>query len=189
MASERADPRDVGFTPGTIYFTGMVQRYAFCIPYVLDKIVLDIPCGTGWGASYLFGYKKLYAIDINQESLIYCRKNFSDNINLIAGNMTHIPIKTNSIECILCLDGYEHICLEHQFIFMNEVARILKKYGIFILSTPISCSSHINRNPYHTHEASLEEIYKAVTPYFVTTYEYITDKVSDPAIYLVGYKR
>jgi len=189
MPSERADPRDPGFSPGTIYFAGMLKRYAFCIPYVFDKVVFDVPCGTGWGASYLFGYKKLYAMDIIQEPLMYCRKNFSDNINLITGNMIHIPIKTNSIDCVLCLDGYEHICLEHQFIFMNEVVRILKKCGTFILTTPIFFDKHLYRNPYHEHEATLDEIHTAVTKYFTTIYEYITDEQSDPAIYLVGNKR
>jgi len=72
MPSERADPRDPGFSPGTIYFAGMLKRYAFCIPYVFDKVVFDVPCGTGWGASYLFGYKKLYAMDIIQEPLMFC---------------------------------------------------------------------------------------------------------------------
>ena len=190
ILAERADPRDKGFqcVKGSSYYHFMIRRYAFCLPLIEHKIVLDIPCGVGWGTSTLWGYKKIYAIDICKEALIYGHSQFNPNIKLITGDMAQIPLKANSIDCVLCLDGYEHISLEKQYIFIDEVVRILKLKGTLVLITPPYFAAN-PFNPYHTHEAKYEEIMDALLNKITIIYEQVIDKNIDPNLFLIGERK
>ena len=60
--AERAHPEHKGFKDKFFglfknkYKQNLYKRYLFCNDYISNKIVLDVPCGTGWGTSLLRGY-------------------------------------------------------------------------------------------------------------------------------------
>jgi SAM-dependent methyltransferase len=66
--AERAHPDDPAFR-GTIYEACLRERYAFCLPFVHGRDVLDVPCGTGWGSSLLSGYASLTGLDIDRDAI------------------------------------------------------------------------------------------------------------------------
>lgn len=95
-----------------------------------EKSIADIPCGSGAFIQRLKdnNYTNIIAIDIKNELEI-------DHDNFFTGNMhDKLPIKDQSIDTLVCIDGLEHI--NKQFDFVDEVNRILKITGEFIISTP-----------------------------------------------------
>lgn len=95
-----------------------------------NKKIADIPCGSGAFIQRLKdnNYNNIIAIDIQNELVI----NHND---FIVGNMNEkIPISNEYIDTVVCIDGIEHI--KKQFDFVDEVNRILKITGEFIISTP-----------------------------------------------------
>ena len=92
--------------------------------------VVDIP--SGYGAFVLRlkdnGFRDVVAIDIENILKI-------EHDGFSTGDMTKdLPMKNNSIDTLVCIDGIEHI--DKQFKFINEVSRVLKVGGELIISTP-----------------------------------------------------
>ena len=92
--------------------------------------IVDIP--SGYGAFVLRlkdnGFKDVVAIDIENILKI-------EHDRFSTGDMTKdLPMKDNSVDTLVCIDGIEHI--DKQFKFINEVGRVLKVGGELIISTP-----------------------------------------------------
>ena len=156
--AERAHPSLDGFQKNQKYRKFLFDRYAWANSYCYKSTVLDIPTGIGWGASRLYNAKLVYGIDISP-SAIFDGKSRYNNIILCIGNMTAIPLADNSIDVTICLDGYEHIFLEDQYKFLDEVYRVTKDDGLFIVNVPlINEDKEKGSNPYHLHEPSAEEL-------------------------------
>src|SRR4030042_3275907 len=112
--AERAHPDLNGFKDklfGLIkspYKKNLYSRYEFCNKYIKNKVVLDIPCGMGWGTSLLKGYKSLFGVDIGKEAIKEA-KNRYPGMNFKVGSMINIEFKDSFFDVIVCLEGLEHI--------------------------------------------------------------------------------
>jgi SAM-dependent methyltransferase len=92
--------------------------------------VLDIPTGQGALANDLesMGFR-VFAGDLASENIVY-RNGRCMQINL----NERIPIKTESKDFVVCVEGIEHI--ESPFFLVREIARVLKIGGRLIITTP-----------------------------------------------------
>lgn len=95
-----------------------------------DK-VLDIPCGEGALSLKVKGLGfEVVAADIDEKSFIP-----KNDIEFVKVDMnTKLPFPDKSFGHILCVEGIEH--LENHFLLIREFARIIKKDGILIITTP-----------------------------------------------------
>lgn len=92
-----------------------------------NKIVVDI--GTGLSNNKrLFSAKRFIGLDIVKSS------SGEDNISLNA-EASRIPIKNNSVDCVLCLFVLEHTVMHS--IIIREINRILKDNGNVIIALPV----------------------------------------------------
>src|SRR4030043_1073532 len=88
-----------------------VSRYIFASQFVKNKVILDIACGSGYGADLLVksGSRKVYAVDIAEETIKYCKnKNNSDNLDFLVGSVDHIPIEDLEVDVIVSMETIEH---------------------------------------------------------------------------------
>ena len=95
-----------------------------------DAVVVDIPSGSGAFVLRLkdHGYQHIKAIDI-ENTLAITHDDFS------IGDMSRtLPLKNESCDAVVCIDGIEHI--GRQYDFVKECHRVLKKGGELIISTP-----------------------------------------------------
>ncbi len=95
-----------------------------------NALIVDIPAGSGAFVQRLKdnGFQHVKAIDI--ENLLEI-----DHKDFFQGDMTkQLPLSDETCDMLVCIDGIEHI--SPQFEFAQEVNRILKKNGEFIVSTP-----------------------------------------------------
>ena len=149
--------------PGIIHYEHL-HRYKFAAEFVKDKIVLDLACGEGYG-SFLMAdtAKKVVGVDIDKETIEHALLKYrKDNLEFVAGSMTDIPLPGEKLfDVIICFEAIEHIKEQEQLI--EEVKRLLRDDGIFIISTPNACiysqkpGYNISQNPFHLKEMSYEE--------------------------------
>ena len=75
--SERMVPEEMHETKMKyLLYLRHLKAYDFAIDYVKKKKVLEIGCGTGYGAEYLCDFAKRYiGTDIAGEAIKFCKKN------------------------------------------------------------------------------------------------------------------
>lgn len=95
-----------------------------------DKVVLDIPAGSGYSSEILHDLKA------NVEAYDLFPKFFKvDGMNCNYADLSReLPIKSSYADFILCQEGIEH--LTDQLKLFVEFNRVLKKGGNLLLTTP-----------------------------------------------------
>ncbi len=161
---ERAHPDHVSFRPR---WFGLLRnrnrekffrRYTFCNAYVKNKVVLDIPCGMGWGTSLLKGCKELYGIDIDRAAIEEASRRYKW-INFRVGSMVDIDFPDDIFDTVTCLEGIEHISFSDGQKFLGETRRILKGGGFLIITTPLRKDEEQGSgNIYHLYEYNEKEL-------------------------------
>jgi len=140
------------------YAKNLQKRYAFADEYVKGKVVLDIPCGMGWGTSLLTGYRSAYGIDISEEAIREAKRRYPE-IKFEKGNMIKISLKDNFCDVAVCLEGLEHITFSEGQKFMKEIKRVLRNKGLLILSSPLLVDNRYHSgNIYHSYEYKENEL-------------------------------
>jgi len=165
--AERADPRIKGFQGNSKYRKKLFERYEYCNQYIRDKVVLDIPCGVGWGTHLLKGPRERHAVDIAPDAIEYGKHTYP-GISFKIGDMSSIPYGNNIFDVVICLEGYEHVNKTTQLKFISEAQRVLISGGLIILTTPILENGKSTGNKFHIHEPSYEEIHDTLNSNFET---------------------
>jgi len=158
--AERAHPEDPGFKArffGLIkskYKQKLYERYNFCNKYIKGKKVLDIPCGVGWGTSLLKKADFIVGIDISKEAINYAKKHYeAKNRKFYIGDMQSICLKRDSIDVVICLEGFEHVTKDIGARFIEESIMVLKRGGSLIITCPVlDEKGNTTGNPYHISE-------------------------------------
>lgn len=137
-------------------FMEHISRYLFASKYVQNKKVLDIACGTGYGTKVLSKVaKEVYGVDIFSEAIEYAVNSYnSQNIYFITGDCEYIPFSSGTFDVVISFETIEH--LNNPKKFLKEINRILKKDGLFLVSTPDKTFSQVE-GPYHVKEFTREE--------------------------------
>ena len=105
---------------------------------VKGKRILDIGCSYGWFEKYALdnGCKEIIAFDLNPSAVSFCKRNFKSKRAKFFVASDSKQFKSNSFDLIVCFEVLEHIPKHCEISLFNEVNRLLKKDGKFILSTP-----------------------------------------------------
>jgi len=150
-------------------FNFFYQR--FCLAYktaseMIKGDVLEAGTGTGYGLSWLSPKaKSLLGIDkYDTASLI----DMSLYPNLELRKMKFPPfsgIPDNTFDYVICFHVIEHI--RKDYVFAQEVKRVLKEDGKFIVSTPNRLMT-LARNPFHIREYTSNQFRGLLANYFST---------------------
>lgn len=93
--------------------------------------LLDIACGSGYVLSVL--PKGSYGIDINPRHVKAASAN-APNAKIIEGDIKKTPFKPGFFDLILAMEIFEHI--PDGNLVIDEVWRILKPHGVFLVTVP-----------------------------------------------------
>lgn len=124
-------------------FTG---RLLYTVKYikdsdVRDKKVLDVGCGFGWVINNVLerGAKQAVGLEVSALDLKTARGNIKDKKALFkVGSAIKIPFQDGSFNTVVSFEVLEHVPKNGEGQVFAEVSRVLKKDGIFYLSTPYS---------------------------------------------------
>lgn len=131
------------------------------LPFIKEGRMLDIGCGLGYMIQALGKGYTCYGMDNNISVLKGC-KMYCDN-TLINASAFNLPFVSNCFEVIICSEVMEHLPNDMDQKALQEMARVLKKDGIIMVTVPalegIRSTSHL-RNLGHDVPGNSEYHYK-----------------------------
>ena len=151
-----------------------LARYRAASSRSLGSPVLDVACGTGYGATILAetGNRSIVGVDLSREALSTARTRYPHSmVNYVRSRAESLPFESGAFGSVVCFETLEH--LTEPRALLREVARVLTDRGTFIVSTP-------NRkvaspwwpltgrpaNPHHAHEYRLAEFEQELGEWF-----------------------
>jgi len=142
-------------------------RYEMARDYIAGGRVLDLGCGTGYGSGILLEKAmEVVGIDLSDEAIEYANEKYkSQGLEFLAGDVTNLQFENDSFDAVVCFEVVEHI--ENAGTLLDEVSRVIKDEGLFIVSTPNGAVIVSSRpNPYHFREYNVGEFTKLLESRF-----------------------
>ena len=154
---ERADPDAKGYEKGTRRHNNVISRYMWANRFITGTTI-DMPCGMGWGTSYISNADLLIGIDKCPDAIKKAKSLYSD-ISFRVGDMLNTNLPFDLADTVICCEGYEHVKRHEQFRLMEEIHRILRPKGMALLTVPIAkyMGDHTG-NEFHLYEPTLGEV-------------------------------
>lgn len=140
------------------WYFNHLARYTFARSFVDNKIVLDAGCGEGYGASILAGVaRNVVGIDVDENVIERAYGEYkTPNLKFSVMDCCCPGFVSGSFDVVCSFEVIEHVKKCEQYI--SEIHRILKKGGLFIVSTPNKERYPMaGLNPFHEREFTLEE--------------------------------
>ncbi|HEY3423779.1 MAG TPA: class I SAM-dependent methyltransferase [Negativicutes bacterium] len=114
--------------------------------------ILDIGCGPGIFMEELLR-RGHYVVGMDmtekmvREAYDNTQKKYSERAACVLGDIEYIPFKNNSFDLILCIGVLSYLQEEDKS--AKEIARVIKKNGIFVTSNPNKLRMNILLDPYY----------------------------------------
>ena len=143
-----------------------LNRYQFAGYFVKGKDVLDLGCGVGYGSDYLMKEcdpKSVVGVDISKKAIDFAKSHYKrKGLKFLISGAENILLPDKSVDVAIALELVEHVddCKK----VLSEVKRILRKEGVFIVSTPRK--KEAPQSAFHTHEFTLEEFNEVLSSRF-----------------------
>jgi ubiquinone/menaquinone biosynthesis C-methylase UbiE len=97
------------------------------------KTILEVGCGRGGGISAIKKYldtDKLFACDINELNIEYCKKNHDKSIEFKVSDAHKLQYPNSFFDILISVESSH--CYHGLKSFFSEVSRVLKPGGIFL---------------------------------------------------------
>jgi len=135
------------------------SRYDFAGPYVVDRSVLDIACGTGYGMGSCAPARARSSAS-TRTSMRWLAARRADGGQALVGDGTRLPFADGTFDAVTSFETLEH--LDDRDRFLAELkAPVLKPGGVCLLSTPnANYTEPIDgrRATFHVHEYTPDEL-------------------------------
>jgi SAM-dependent methyltransferase len=160
---ERIVPDDA--EPGVV--ARHLKRYVFAEPWCLDKDVLDLACGVGYGTAHLATVaRRVVGVDRDADTIEYARGRYaSAKVEFVVADATALPFADDMFDTVCSFETLEH--LPDRDAYLDEVARVLRPDGAFVVSTPNARrTTESPDNPFHFVELDRIDLESLLRRYF-----------------------
>lgn len=123
-------------SPAYLYVNHL-KRYHFAREFCKGKVVLDIAAGSGYGSLILSeAAVQVIAADYDWNNMNYARQFYAgDNICYLTSDARGLSIRDSSVDAVISFETIEHLYKEDIQQYLEEIKRVLKPDGMFIVST------------------------------------------------------
>lgn len=145
-----------------------LARYHFAAALLAARsgrlTILDVACGSGYGAYLLAGRgaaseRRVVGVDLDAEAIGYATANFTGpglQVEFCQGDCRALPWTAPTFDAIVSFETLEHLEQHDGARFVARLAALLRPGGFVVLSTP---APHPRRaNPFHLHEYEQAEL-------------------------------
>ena len=146
------------------------HRYAFALPLVGGKRVLDAACGEGYGSHLLASAaSEVVGVDISTEAVAHARARYAGkkNLRFEYGDAAAPGFAAATFDVVVSFETLEHLAAQSELI--EGFARVLTDDGILLVSSPDKRTySEIAgfRNEFHVRELYREELVELLQAHF-----------------------
>jgi SAM-dependent methyltransferase len=143
-------------TPSTKEECEHYARYLWAAKRVRGD-VLDIACGTGYGARLLEPHARVSGADRDEGAVKLARSRAAGKF--LVAEVPPIPFTDEAFDFVVCFETVEHIPEDDEFI--REIGRVLRPGGQLLISTPnkdVSAPDGVPLNPWHEREYTLASL-------------------------------
>jgi SAM-dependent methyltransferase len=151
--------------PGIVAFH--LKRYEFARPYCAGREVLDAGCGVGYGTAFLAETaRRVVGVDRSEEAIAYARTRYArPNAEFEVADLGALPAPDDAFDVVCCFETIEH--LSDQDTFLDQVRRVLRPGGAFLVSTPqADATTDAPANPFHERELSADDFERLLRVHF-----------------------
>jgi ubiquinone/menaquinone biosynthesis C-methylase UbiE len=149
-------------------------RYQWAATLAAGKAVVDVACGTGYGAPRLLksGASSVHGYDLDEASIDEARRIHGwSGAHFDVADGTEIPAEDDTFDLYLSFETIEHVPDDRAY--LAEAARILKPGGKLLCSTPnrnvTNPGTRITDqpyNPFHVREYTRPELHELLSERF-----------------------
>ena len=148
-----------GFAWNELYIHS-AKRYLFAAEFCKGGQVLDLGCGSGYGAKFLARTaQQVIAVDMDPFALQYGEETYPDprirRLHVLPEQ--NLPFEDHYFDVIVSLEVVEHVPVEQMEAYFAEIGRLLKPDGVLIMSTPNKQIYIHYPDPYHVSLMTLDE--------------------------------
>ena len=123
------------------------QRYIWAGTFCVGKSVLEMACGTGPGLGHLLSISEMVtACDISNTVLDHARKQYGDRIAFHQSDAARTPFDNQTFDVIVLFEAIYYI--ENVAMLINEVVRLLRPGGVFLIATANKDLFDFNPSPF-----------------------------------------
>ncbi|WP_188248464.1 methyltransferase domain-containing protein [Stenotrophomonas maltophilia] len=136
-----------------------LHRYAWCLPLVEGKDVLDVASGEGYGSAMLASRaRSVRGVDISHEAVAHAAQRYAslDNLTYLQGSAAAIPLADASVDVVVSFETIEHLLEQEEM--MAEIRRVLRPDGVMVMSSP-NKEVYSDRAGYHN-DFHVKELYQ-----------------------------
>ncbi|WP_374022262.1 class I SAM-dependent methyltransferase [Mycobacterium sp. HNNTM2301] len=122
--------------------------------------VLEAGCGEGYGADLIAAVaRRVVAVDYDEAAVAHVRSHYP-RVEVMQANLAALPLPEASVDIVVNFQVIEHLWDQAQFV--AECARVLRRGGLLMVSTPNRVTFSPGRdtpiNPFHTRELNAAEL-------------------------------
>ncbi len=135
------------------------HRYHFAAGLVTGCDVLDVACGEGYGSALLARTAhRVTGADIAQAAVDHARARYAaiGNLEFRQADCAALPFPDACFDAVVSFETIEHVPAQEAF--LDEVRRVLRPGGLFVLSCPNKLEYTDKRGV--TNEFHLRELYR-----------------------------
>lgn len=136
-----------------------LHRYAWCLPIVEGKDVLDVASGEGYGSAMLASRaRSVRGVDISPEAVDHATERYAalSNLGYVQGSAAAIPLPDDCVDVVVSFETIEHLMEQKEM--MAEVRRVLRPDGVLVMSSP-NKEVYSDRAGYHN-DFHVKELYQ-----------------------------
>ena len=144
-----------------------LARYTFSVPYAAGRTVLDVACGAGYGTALLSESARwAVGVDLSEEAVRYARARYPrNNAAFFVGDAQRLPFMDAAFETVVSFETIEHLSRIPEY--LEEVRRVLRPGGVFVVSTPKARQTTLRpANPHHTIEYAARDFRRLLERHF-----------------------
>jgi SAM-dependent methyltransferase len=137
-----------------------LHRYLLVREWCRGRDVVDVASGEGYGTALLAQVaRSAIGVEIASDAVAHATTSYADeNLRFIQGDARALPLPDASCDVVVSFETIEHFAEQQRF--LEEVRRVLRPGGLFVVSTPDRDNyspPDTAANPYHVKELTGEE--------------------------------